>query len=254
MSALLEAALEYAGRGWPVFMCWPGRKEPHSTFAPRGFLSASTNPVAIRAWWARCPDANVAIATGAPGPDVVDVDVKPTGTGFPALNRLQRAGLLVGAQRLVNTPSGGLHLYYCGTSQGIGSLRGQYVDFRSTGGYVLAPPSKINGLPYALVEARDASGTVDWSRIRRLLDPPRRPVIAPRMPPDAKIPNLARWLAKRQEGENRNDALYWAACRAADAGIDPTGLTSAALKCGLTERETAATITSAIERTTRESR
>ena len=48
---------------------------------------------------------NVAIATGAPGPDVLDVDVKPDGSGFAAFNRLKQAGLLTGARALVRTPT-----------------------------------------------------------------------------------------------------------------------------------------------------
>ena len=49
----------------------------------------------IRAWWARNPDRNVAIACGYPGPDVLDVDRKPDGaSGFPALRKLRQAGLI----------------------------------------------------------------------------------------------------------------------------------------------------------------
>jgi len=70
-SLLVRFALEYAGRGWPVFPCRPGRKEPATR---HGFLDATTDPDQIRAWWRRDPAANLAIATGLPGPDVLDVD------------------------------------------------------------------------------------------------------------------------------------------------------------------------------------
>ena len=56
--------------------------------------------------------------TGYPGADVLDVDVRPDGTGWPAFNALKRAGLLSGAFRLVRTPSGGAHLYFAGTLHG----------------------------------------------------------------------------------------------------------------------------------------
>ncbi len=74
-----EAAQAYARVGWPVFPCHPGSKEPATL---HGFLDASTDERQIRQWWRRDPERNVAIATGAPGPDVVDVDVHKDGSGF----------------------------------------------------------------------------------------------------------------------------------------------------------------------------
>ena len=113
------AALAYAAAGWPVFPCKPDQKAPDTA---HGFKDATTDPAVIRRWWRPWPDRNVAIATGAPGPDVLDVDVKPDGSGFPAFNRLKRAGVLAGARALVRTPSGGLHAYFAGTGQPCGRL------------------------------------------------------------------------------------------------------------------------------------
>src|SRR5579859_4487703 len=67
----LSQAMAYARRGWPVFPCQPGAKMPATR---HGFRDATTDPQQIRWWWDRQPAANVAIATGAPGPDVLDVD------------------------------------------------------------------------------------------------------------------------------------------------------------------------------------
>src|SRR6266852_180656 len=108
-------ALAYAAHGWPVFPCQPGGKEPATR---HGFLDATCDPDRIAWWWRRQPDANVAVATGEPGPDVLDVDQHgPAGSGFAALNRLKRAGLVEGASAIVATPGGGLHLYYAGSGQ-----------------------------------------------------------------------------------------------------------------------------------------
>jgi hypothetical protein len=118
--------------------------------------------------------ANVSVATGAPGPDVLDVDVKPDGDGWAAFNRLKRAGLLAGAKALVRTPSGGLHSYYGGSGQRNGKLPRHHIDFRSAGGYVLAPPSRVHGRPYELLDHRaGACGHLDWQAAIRLLEPPR---------------------------------------------------------------------------------
>lgn len=132
---MVSYALDYAARGWPVFPVKPNGKEPATH---HGCKDATTNPNLIRDWWHMKPDANVAIATGSPGPDVLDVDLKPDASGYPAFRRLAREGLLVGGIALVRTPSGGTHVYYEGTEQGNGSLRRHLIDFRGKGGYVVA--------------------------------------------------------------------------------------------------------------------
>jgi len=48
---LLEAALGYARRGWPVFPCKPDK----APYTPHGFKDATTDPAAIRQW---CLGAN----------------------------------------------------------------------------------------------------------------------------------------------------------------------------------------------------
>ena len=142
----LRQALAYARRGWPVFPCQPGQKIPATR---HGYRDATTDPEQITGWFTRHPDRNLAIATGAPGPDVLDVDVHgPAGNGYAALGRLHCAGLLEGAYGYVRTPSGGLHIYFTGTAQRSGHLAAHHVDFRSAGGYVLAPPSQVDGHPY----------------------------------------------------------------------------------------------------------
>ena len=59
---------------------------------------------------------------------------------------------------------------------------------------------------------------------------------------------LAAWVAAQQEG-NRNDGLFWAACRAAEAGHGDLGdLVTAAVAAGLSEAEAVRTIASAARR------
>ena len=136
----VESALAYASRGWPVFPCQPGGKAPATR---HGFRDATTDPEQIRRLWERQPAANVAIATGAPGPDVLDIDQRgPAGNGFAAYNQLKRAGLLDGAFAIVATPGGGLHAYFTGSIQPSGSLPARHLDFKAKGGYVVAPPSR----------------------------------------------------------------------------------------------------------------
>ena len=168
-STTLRQALACAARGWPVFPCQPGRKTPATT---HGFRDATTNPGQITEWFTRHPGANLAIATGAPGPDVLDIDQHGPGrNGFPAYARLRPAGLLAGAAAYVRTPSGGMHVYFTGTRQRCGHLPGCHLDFRSAGGYILAPPSRIGSQRYQLSSTTGGHGTLDWDAVTRLLDP-----------------------------------------------------------------------------------
>src|SRR4051794_36935678 len=67
----MNGALELAALGWPVLPARPGGKAP---LTRRGVRDATTDPHQIRRWGRQWPDANVAIATGYPGPQVLDVD------------------------------------------------------------------------------------------------------------------------------------------------------------------------------------
>ena len=183
-----------------MFPCLPGQKIPATK---HGFRDATTNPDQITEWFTRRPDHNLAIATGAPGPDVLDVDVHgPNANGYAALGRLHCAGLLEDAYGYVRTPSGGLHIYFAGTAQRNGHLAAHHVDFRSAGGYVLAPPSQVDGHPYLPWGTPGRDGTLSWERVCRALpsQPQRhRPEPRPATGRDLGHPGpLARPPARRQ--------------------------------------------------------
>jgi hypothetical protein len=242
----LDAALRYAAHGWPVLPVIPGEKVPAT---PHGFNDACTDPERITSWWRASPGRNVGIATGAPGPDVLDIDVHPDGTGFPALNRLLREAMVPRPLAIVRTPGGGIHAYYRGTEQRNGHIPAEHVDFRSRGGYVVAPPSAVAGKRYEVVRHQPSEATFDWDAARQLLDPqPERPDV--QFDSQAEGPHdvahLARWVAAQREG-NRNAGLFWAACRAVEVG-DRNALDAmarAATEAGLTEQEITRTIRSA---------
>jgi hypothetical protein len=239
-----EQAQAYAAHGWPVFPCQPGSKEPATR---HGFLDATTDPDRIAWWWRRQPGANVAVATGQPGPDVLDVDQhRAAGSGFAALNRLKRAGLAEGASAIVSTPSGGLHLYFAGSGQRSGKLPRHHLDFKAVGGYILAPPSQVSGRPYTVIRHQARAGRLDWASVIGLLEPRCQPASRPAVARDGDLSHLAGWAGRLREG-NRNDGLFWAACRAAEAGDETVlaELAAAAESAGLAGREITATIASA---------
>ena len=243
--ATLRQALAYADRGWPVLPCRPGLKLPATR---HGYRDATTDPDLITAWFGRHPDWNLAIATGSPGPDVLDVDQHgAAGNGFAAFARLRSAGLLNGATTYVRTPSSGLHVYFTGTDQRNGHLPAHHLDFRSAGGYVLAPPSRVYGRPYQLLRTLDNQGSLDWQAATSLLAPARqhqRP--AARQSREQGISRLARWVAGQPVG-NRNAGLFWAANRALESNqaTDLSPLAAAARQAGLTNPEINRTLDSA---------
>ena len=96
----LEAALWYAGRGYPVFPCIPGTKFPFAGSA--GSKDATTDTQQITTWWTHSPDANVAIGTGHTSRlYVVDIDA-PVSALMPLLPTTWTA----------RTRSGGWHYIY----------------------------------------------------------------------------------------------------------------------------------------------
>lgn len=190
------AALGYAELGWPVFPCRPDRKEP---LTANGFKAATTDPGQIKQWWRRWPNANPAVATGAPGPDVVDIDTKHGRPGLDLYRKAWRAGHLRNPVAVIRTPSGGLHLWFNGTDQrGLAVGEKKSMELKAVGGYVLLPPAHIivpgeggyEGF-YELIERGDPEAFVDFGPIRELLDPKpayRRPAVnRPRDPNDLRV-------------------------------------------------------------------
>jgi putative DNA primase/helicase len=161
---MLEAALAFAARGWPVFPCNMTNKQPLLAAAkdPKtgakikgtgGVSRASLHGQEIRTWWKRWPMAMVGLATGHERLFVVDFDPRhdaETGEEW-TLERLKaeleaQIGCALPATLAARTPSGGVHLYFLWPDDGGTPIRNRgnlplHVDVRGVGGYVIAPPS-----------------------------------------------------------------------------------------------------------------
>jgi putative DNA primase/helicase len=141
-TTVLDAALEYAAKGWPVFPCG-GHKRPLLKDWPN---TASIDPQQLAAWWAQAPYALIGVPTGkASGFVVLDVDVKdPRAYGFDTLGELGLAILPV--TRMAHTSSNGLHLHFALPDKEIRNTAGKKgrgigpgLDWRGEGGYVIVP-------------------------------------------------------------------------------------------------------------------
>lgn len=203
----------------------------------------------VRRWWFEDTRRNIGIATSGNGPDVLDSDVHGDVSGFTAFERLDAAGRIPVAGAVIQTPSGGQHRYFAGSDQGNGTLARHHLDFRSRGGYVVAPPSVVDGQRYEVLAHGPVWMRCDWQAIRAYLDP--RP-LAPRqrMSGDETTLDRLAGFVERLETGNRNAGLYWAARRADKSGVLGADgmelLVRAAIRSGLGEAEARRTIVSAM--------
>lgn len=135
---LLNAALNYANRGYPVFPCRTGEKVP---LTERGFHDATTDREQIERWWGEFPDANIGLPTQ--GLLVVDID----GTDDSWLNPERRVELSTGPTSM--TPSGGRHHIFRQPEGRVWrntvKMLAEHVDTRANGGYIVVPPSVLDG-------------------------------------------------------------------------------------------------------------
>lgn len=176
MNPHLEAALEYAERGWAVFpvhgivngrcTCgWTPCSSPGKhPLVRNGVHEATTDTTAIQGWWKQWRLGNVAIATGSvSGVIVIDIDLgRPADTAFGSpgegkaqsppdvWDSLERLTPELPRTLTALTGGGGLHLFYTSDDATLGNSAGSVagiedklpgVDLRANGGYVVAPPS-----------------------------------------------------------------------------------------------------------------
>ena len=151
---LVGHAIAYARRGWPVFplhtalgggACSCGHDCGHPGKHPRtpnGLTDATTDEATIRGWWQAWPDASIAVAAGASGLVIVDID--PRSKGDATWSALSTSNDPIPLTPSVATGGGGSHIYLRAPSYPVASRAnalGLGVDVKSSGGYVVAPPS-----------------------------------------------------------------------------------------------------------------
>jgi hypothetical protein len=159
-------------------------KEP---ITANGFKDASNNPMVIQEWAKKFPYSNIGIATEASNLVVVDCD---SSKGETPPSPWNQPGIVDGVDVFVTavaesgnqfdfntftvrTPNNGWHYYFQDQGQPIRSganVNGLWrVDVRSKGGYIVAPGSRLDSGEYLV----DSVGSVDqfpqW--MRALLSP-----------------------------------------------------------------------------------
>lgn len=248
---VLESAMSYTGRGWRVFPLSPGGRTPWPGWGDwqnpadgrTGAGHASTPQQCVDMFGGSRSIAGVGIVTGAvSGFWVLDVDCKHGKDGRASLAFLIAAHGALPDTYTVETPNGGLHLYFAlprdfepinAGGRGVVAARlGPGLDVRGRGGYVGAPPSRVaredgTAAPYQVISAPGVgvAKPPDW--LVELIRPPERPEVvaidpeaALTLAPDLRVraylgealPSLLSELANATPG-GRNATAHRVACR-----------------------------------------
>ena len=220
--SFLDAALCYARRGWPVHPLLPRSKEPSS---PHGCSDATRDEARIRAWWQRCPTANVGINVGMSGLVVVDVD--PRNGGDETWRELKRKHGLNDNTVTSLTGGGGVHFVYSVDGHDPSMLKtslGPGVDVKRGNAYIVVWPS-IHP---------DTGDAYEWEVSGHPDD----------LDPLALPPSLLHIL-KTDEGEKQEAAAPPVKGRILDGsrGTDLTSLAGTMRRRGMTESEILAALT-----------
>ncbi|WP_433657552.1 bifunctional DNA primase/polymerase [Nocardia sp. CA-128927] len=236
---MMAHALAYARAGLAVLPLAPAGKVP---VVEHGKDDATTDPEVIRAWWERNPLCNIGIRPLV-GRVVLDVDPR-SGGSLEALGELPDTWMAA-------TGGGGWHVWFRCTGRMRGRLDGVAgVDIKTHTGYVVAAPSvHPSGIRYRWLNRAPVAVLPMHLRDKVRL-PARRADGFGRVRTASGGAGLVNVVASAQEG-NRNQALFWAACRAYDSGGDPNVLQElmfAAMRVGLPDSEIEATLQSAQRR------
>jgi len=172
-------------------------------------LDATNDPAQLRALWEAYPGALVGIATGAVS-NLAALDIDAKHRAAHEWWATHRARLL--PTRVLRTRSGGLHLWFLnsgGLRCSVGAIASG-IDVRAEGGYVIA--WQCAGFP-VLLDAPLArwpdwlSHTANPTAVEHVSKPAR-------VPDDKQLAALVRFAATAPE-QQRNNRLFWAACRMA---------------------------------------
>ena len=152
------------------FPIQPNRKTPYPHILDEmnrgGFYAATTNEDQIKLWQTNLPNCNWAVATGKEsGIWVLDIDVKNGAQGDKSFYKMIEGQEKWPETFTVKTPSGGLHYYFIYDERiknlvNIGDFGG--IDIKTTGGYVLCPPSVLPNGAYSVVNNCEIIKAPEW--------------------------------------------------------------------------------------------
>lgn len=219
----LAIAEGYAARGWAVFPCRIGSKQPATR---SGFEAGTTDMVTVRQRW-RTTDYNIGIWTGESKLVVIDLDIDPA-KGPPGISTFleicAEAEFDIESTYCVATPKGGLHVYFI-VDDGNWyppsvSRVAPNIDVRSSGSYVVAAGSVVDGFEYDHCCANQPIELPRWLGIIIDRPPPDTVRFHRGHDADVRASEGGRGIAfqgiaghlrdKSTAGVDRNSYFYWA--------------------------------------------
>ena len=219
--SMRDHAIAWAARGFRVFPCIPGAKEPRV----KAFYDIATNDAAaVAAMWTDPVtgwplDHNIGVATDEM--IVVDIDMKKGKDGMASYMALD----LPLDTLMVRTPTGGRHAYLTGPSKSLSAGKiGEGLDIRSAHGYVIAPGSVVPEGTYEV--DNDAPMVAAPTFLIAKLDEPRErsgPAVATELDTEFAIARAAKYLETEAplavEGMGGDDLTFRVACIVKDMGL-----------------------------------
>ena len=230
---LKEAALRYAlAYGWPVFPVIPQGKKPATA---TGFKEATRDPAIISKWWDHNPSYNIGIPTGKEGSGFfvidLDEDEKKGVSGESSLEEFIKSYGPLPETVISQTPRGGRHLLFksavdvnCKTAV----LPG--VDIRGNGGYIVAPPSDVNGKKYRWLNPPDKTPIAEADNsvftfinpVPAGFDKKRQSYTAPKSIPEGqRVTQLVRMIGSLQSKGFSDEVIRGAINAANDSHCNP---------------------------------
>jgi putative DNA primase/helicase len=158
---MLDAALDYAAKGWPVFPCSPDDKR---ALIKEWQNVASVDAAQITAWWTKWPKAMIGSLQGANGCFAIDLDIlnKDTGEIFEPEDlkaALEEEACALPSTRIATTGSGGWHVYLripAGASVPRKIRKLPQIDICGEKGYTILPPSqRADGKAYTWLNSAE---------------------------------------------------------------------------------------------------
>jgi hypothetical protein len=250
----LDAAFHLTQFNFKVFPLMGGQKIPAvaKRDGGRGCLDATDDDEIIARWARQFPKANIGIACGKPSNCVV-IDLDPRNGSDESVARLASRKQTFTPTVTARTANGGTHFYYAfePALKNSKSVLAPGIDVKTTGGYVVAPPSELEGgrrYSWANSPLGEHLPRLPRWALEALKPKPKPVIVFNRDTAPKDIGPLVEFVSKASEGE-RNKSLFWAACRAAESGqLDiaaEAALSTAAQAAGLDRESAEKTIGSA---------
>jgi len=187
LSPLGRAALELAQFGYSVIPIVEGQKSP-PLIKWEEYQKRPASQTEVYEWWEENPNANIGVVTGEVS-DLTVIDIDPKHGGRDTYTKHLKG--VLPPTRVHRTPSGGRHYLFQHNEalpQSQNKQNHPGIDIRNDGGYIVFPPSVVDGITYGVIN--------DWDVVPLTTIPDvfNKPVT-----PQAIVPKSEGWVSELLE-------------------------------------------------------